>query len=87
MSFVNFYNKILLCTGRSKAPLTKYELFMSVQYLLRENKRKNFDQTLHYPNSDNAWLNISKLRAQVLKQLHLWVEGIKYCTKIFDLQL
>ena len=26
MSFVNFYNKILLCAGGSKAPLTRNEL-------------------------------------------------------------
>ena len=25
MSFLNFYNKILWCTGRSKAPLIKNE--------------------------------------------------------------
>ena len=59
---------------------------MSVQCLVRQYKRKTFDQTLNSPSSAAALLNISKHRAGYYKQRHLWVEGIKNFTKAFDLQ-
>ena len=73
-SFVNFYNKILLCTGISKAFLTRNEL-VYVSAIVGPIQKKN-------P------LTISQnIEHGYCKQLHLCVEGIQNFTKKFDLQL
>ena len=67
MSFVNFYNNMLLCTCRSKAPLTRNELvYVSAMFDKVIQKKKPFVQTLNSPNSDGILLNISKQRAGML---------------------
>ena len=41
LSFANFYNKILLCTGKSKAPLTRNELVYVSAMFGKEILKKN----------------------------------------------
>ena len=73
-SFVNFYNKILLCTGISKAFLTRNEL-VYVSAIVGPIQKKN--PLIISQNIEHGYC----------KQLHLWVEGIQNFTKKFDLQL
>ena len=68
MSFANLYNKILLCTGKSKAPLTRNELvYVSAMFVKEILKKNPFDQTLNSTNSDIILLNISKHTAGILQ--------------------
>ena len=88
MSFVNFYNKIFLFTGRSKAFLTRNELvYVSTMFGKTIQKKKPLIKHKILP-TPVLFYEISQNIAQgCYKKLILWVEGIKYFTKTFDLQL
>ena len=88
MSFVNFYNKIFLFTGRSKAFLTRNELvYISTMFDKTIQKKKSLIKHKILP-TPVLFYEISQNIAQgCYKKLILWVEGIKYFTKTFDLQL
>ena len=67
MSFANFNNKFFLCTGRSKAPLTRNELvYVSAIFGKVILKKKPFDQTINSPNFDVILLDISNHTAGIL---------------------
>ena len=88
MSFVNFYNKIFLFTGRSKAFLTRNELvYISTMFDKTIQKKKPLIKHKILPTPVLFYEISQNIVQGCYKKLHLWVGGIKYFTKMFDLQL
>ena len=78
MSFVNFSNEVLSCTGRIRAPLTRNQLvYVSTMFDKTIHRKKIFDQTL---NSSNP-------AAILLQETENRDTTKKYFTKKYDLQL
>ena len=74
MSFVNFSNEVLSCTGRIRAPQLVYVSTM-------------FDKTIHRKKIFDQTLNSSNPAAILLQETENKDTTKKYFTKKYDLQL